>query len=191
MKLGKFSILEEDQGRWSDSLKEVEALLELHKVLKGKEDEMPWLKEESDIFSLRSCYSTIVEVSSIISVLEKSRNVLWTTQVPMKIKVFGWRTFLNRLATRDHLISRGITSYIHDLSCVFCFLSYENLHHIFFECGVTLRVWSAINMWIRLTVMEGEDVLICFLSSCNNSGMKVKKNKEGIIWWVVLWSLWK
>lgn len=41
MKLGKFSISEEDQGRWSDSLKEVEALLELHKVLKGKEDEMP------------------------------------------------------------------------------------------------------------------------------------------------------
>lgn len=67
-------------------------MLELYKVLKGKGDGVLWLKEEFDVFSVRSCYSSIVEDNSFVNtalVLEKACSLLWTTQAPMKIKIFG------------------------------------------------------------------------------------------------------
>lgn len=39
--------------------------------------------------------------------------ILWKAQVPFKIKAFGWKTFLNRLLSKDHLRRRGIISSNH------------------------------------------------------------------------------
>lgn len=33
---------------------------------------------------------------------------LWEATVPLKIKTFGWRLFLNKLPSRDQLIHNGI-----------------------------------------------------------------------------------
>lgn len=34
--------------------------------------------------------------------------IVWKLEVPFKIKVFGWRLFVNRLSTIDLLMYRGI-----------------------------------------------------------------------------------
>lgn len=62
----------------------------------------------------------------------------------MKIKVFGWRVLLDRLTSKDQLLSRSILSSSHDLPCALCFQWDENLPHLCLSCSVAKKVWSAI-----------------------------------------------
>ncbi|KAI5437740.1 hypothetical protein KIW84_023742 [Lathyrus oleraceus] len=185
-------ISEEDNCKWLDNIKEVEAVLD--KVTKGKEDGIVWTKEESGVVFAKFYFNAIDEASCLDPLdqtQEKAFGALWSTQVHIKIKVFGWKTLLNRLATRDLLLSRGIISFSHDLTCVFYFRVEENLQHIFFECGAVTKVWATTNCWIGYSFLEGEAIINSFLATCNILERKFKKNKKGIIWSAVLWSIWK
>lgn len=109
------------------------------------------MKEDSKNLSVRSFYFVIFKQSSIdnsVLALGKACNLLWASQVPMKINVFDWRTLLDKLATKDQLKRRGILSSIHDLPCIFCFLFEENLQNLFLECGVAASL-VCIDMWVR------------------------------------------
>lgn len=58
---GDLGISIEDLGNCLNSFLEVMTLLEKHKLTKGKEDEVVWLKEDTKVFTVRSCYTIIVE----------------------------------------------------------------------------------------------------------------------------------
>lgn len=68
--------------------------------------------------------------------------------VPVRIKTFGWRGFLNRLATKDQLKKRDLCLSIYEGVCVFCFQSDEDLNHLLFDCSFPKKVWDLMGSWI-------------------------------------------
>ncbi|XP_037405530.1 uncharacterized protein LOC119268121 [Triticum dicoccoides] len=83
---------------------------------------------------------------------------LWKSRCTLKIKVFGWLLFFDRLNTKDLLIRRHWRSPLNDNLCVICQeLSYEDMLHLFFNCNFGRRVWNYLSIdWSR-----GPDILQC------------------------------
>ena len=58
---------------------------------------------------------------------------LWKSQLPNKIKVFGWRVCQDILPTRENLAS----------TCGLYRQNTESVLHVLWECGVAQDVWAA------------------------------------------------
>jgi len=54
--------------------------------------------------------------------------------------LYAWRVMINRLPTRDNLVSIGIP--IKSNLCVFCNEEEENMSHIMFMCKFSSYVWK-------------------------------------------------
>ena len=72
---------------------------------------------------------------------------LWDIKCTMKIKVFGWLLFFDRLNTKDLLIRMHWRSPLDDNLCVICNeYVYEDRLHMFFNCNFSHRVWSYLSI---------------------------------------------
>ena len=68
---------------------------------------------------------------------------LWKSRCTMKIKVFGWLLFFDRLNTKDMLVRRHWRSQAEDNLCVICnAYVHEDRSHLFFQCNFSSRVWN-------------------------------------------------
>ncbi len=63
---------------------------------------------------------------------------LWKTKCVMKIKVFAWLLFCDRLNTRDMLDRRHCAKEDDDLTCALCNTHHQTscLLHMSFQCGL-------------------------------------------------------
>ncbi|XP_058726229.1 uncharacterized protein LOC131597556 [Vicia villosa] len=118
------------------------------------EDNFSWAKSSSGSFTVKSCYEFFKKFLSgqpMESDKVKALNFLWKFKVPPKILCFAWRFLLNRLATRDQLVRRGVLEEGIDSSCALCGFGEESLSHLFFLCKVSVRIWRRVFMWLDLS----------------------------------------
>lgn len=158
-----------------------------------KDDVVTWTNEISKVYWVSSYYATCLQLCSNILPAFPSSNVfrrLWSSYIPMNIKIVDWRVCLDMIASKDQLLRRGIIHFPRDLPFPLCLLVEENLQHLFLECNVSKYVWNAIFRWVGFDVVEGEGILDNVLGTCSYFEKKVRKNKTGLISWVVLWGIW-
>nr|GEV90718.1 RNA-directed DNA polymerase, eukaryota [Tanacetum cinerariifolium] len=62
----------------------------------------------------------------------------WVKCVPVKVNVFAWRAWLERLPTRDNLAKRGVHTYSN--LCPVCGSSPENIQHLLFGCDLAKKI---------------------------------------------------
>lgn len=181
--------------RFVDNLCALHILL-LPRVLSlDKANEVQWEFKNLKKFSVGASYSALgvnTVSSTLVLLVFDSRvfNLLWATSIPMKIKVFGWRVMLYRLANKDQLFRRGILSSSHDLPCALCLCEDESLLHLFVNCGVSKQVWDVIFKWIKIDVMVEEGIVDYFSGVSSVFVKKVSNNRVGVIWWAALWGIW-
>lgn len=104
---------------------------------KEDEDTIVWLSEPIEGYIMISDHILISEESDSEEQEEGKSEVfekIWKVQVLFRIRVFGWRVFLNMIACKDQLFRRGVLSSNIDMSCVLCLEIVENMEHIFFDC---------------------------------------------------------
>ncbi|GKA27525.1 RNA-directed DNA polymerase, eukaryota [Tanacetum coccineum] len=73
----------------------------------------------------------------------------WVKFIPIKINVFAWRVYLDRLPTRLNLNRRNIQ--VLDQSCPVCKDAAEEVSHLFFSCPLAVDVHRLICRWWNLT----------------------------------------
>ncbi|GJS96704.1 RNA-directed DNA polymerase, eukaryota [Tanacetum coccineum] len=73
----------------------------------------------------------------------------WVKYVPIKINVFAWRVWLDRLPTRLNLIQRNVS--VSSLLCPICSSSSEDISHLLFKCSLAADVFRLICRWWDLT----------------------------------------
>lgn len=116
----------DDYSVMSSSVVELKATLSDFCPSLVTEDKFSWEINPTKIFSIPSCYDQLLLMSDCSAVLETSLveavSEVWRNEIAQKIKLFGWRLFLNILPSRDQFNRRGILVNSHDLPCVFCFL---------------------------------------------------------------------
>jgi len=100
--------------------------------------------------------------------------MLWQKDIPLKVVVFAWRLFRNRLPTKDDLSRRGI---LNDDSCL-CVAgcgSLETAHHLFLHCSLFGSVWYLINSWIGFSTavpLLPSEHFVQFNFSCGGSQVR-------------------
>nr|GEV01965.1 RNA-directed DNA polymerase, eukaryota [Tanacetum cinerariifolium]GEV02301.1 RNA-directed DNA polymerase, eukaryota [Tanacetum cinerariifolium] len=68
----------------------------------------------------------------------------WLPHLPIKLNVFAWRLYLDRLPTKSNLIRRGIQV---SSPCPNCNSFDEDVSHIFFKCPLAIEVSRAVCRW--------------------------------------------
>ena len=96
-----------------------------------------WKLENSGKYSARSLYRFIVNPGCV----DLRMVDVWNTRVPLKIQIFLWMVWHDRVQTTVQLKKRKWGGQIH---CKLCG-EMEDLDHLFFKCPVALFVWC----WVR------------------------------------------
>ncbi|GJY55011.1 RNA-directed DNA polymerase, eukaryota [Tanacetum coccineum] len=105
----------------------------------------------------------------------------WVKYVPIKINVFAWKVFLDRLPTRSNLQHRGVL--VSDLLCPLCSSAQEDSYHLFFSCRLVTDIVRLVCRWWNVSwtpLGSYADWLNWFISIRLSS--KVKDLLEGVLY---------
>ena len=117
--------------------------------------------------------------------------MLWQKNVPLKVVVFAWRLFRNRLPTRDNLLQRNVLNSDSCL-CITRFGSPETINHLFLHCSYFSTVWNCILRWIGFSTAAPLDVSDHFTQFClGGGGPQVRLTILIAIWFATVWKIWK
>jgi hypothetical protein len=115
-----------------------ELMTVLHEVQLDEQgqDKVVWALEKSSEFSTKSLYNCLTHGG----VKDKLNDILWKCKVPLKVKVFLWQAWHNKLPTAESLVKRNWQG---SPSCCLCG-KVETVDHILFECVFAQYVWCCI-----------------------------------------------
>ncbi|GAU33009.1 hypothetical protein TSUD_358760 [Trifolium subterraneum] len=159
-------------------------------VLQGDAtDRWVWKLHPSQSYSVRSAYSYLMVSDG--SPMEDFASFLWMKSVPLKVNIFIWRLFLNRLPTKDNLLRRGVIE-VHMVLCSTNCGKSEDVVHLFLQCDVYSQVWQLVLNWLGFSTalhvsLSGHADQFCGLGG--NS--KTSRTLFTIIWVSVLFVIWK
>ncbi|GKB47466.1 RNA-directed DNA polymerase, eukaryota [Tanacetum coccineum] len=112
----------------------------------------------------------------------------WVKSVPIKVNVFAWKLFLDRLPTRLNLARRNV--YVPSLDCPLCDQGEEDTSHLFFGCSAAKEVMKLICRWWDLyyQLVESYEEWFAWFKSIRLEA-KSKDVLEGVFF-VSWWSVW-
>ncbi|KAA3488883.1 reverse transcriptase [Gossypium australe] len=109
-------------------------------------DLMAWSGESSGEFSVRSSYKLLQNLDPTAYALQTNYRAcyrkLWQIDLPLKIKLFIWRTTWHYLATKANLFLRRLTN---NSLCHCCGIGEETMNHIFRACPIAKGVWRVLS----------------------------------------------
>ena len=112
------------------------------------EDRWRWKAETSHVYSVCSAYKLLTVHPSTVSVVSASS--IWNKDVPLKVVLFAWRLFRDRLPTKMNLVRRGVISNEARLCTAGCG-SEETSDHLFLHCNIYGSIWHNIYKWLNLS----------------------------------------
>ncbi|GKV01451.1 hypothetical protein SLEP1_g14002 [Rubroshorea leprosula] len=151
-------------------------------------DSWQWLHGRDGIYSVKAAYDFLSPKVCVLD--EKWSRIIWSKYVPSKLSVFGWRLFLDRLATKENLCKRGILLTGGDVSCGFCHEGVEGLHHIFCECEGVWLVWKKVLGWWGLQSVLPNDIFGLAESVVYGISGGCLKELGDLIFLVTAWLVW-
>jgi hypothetical protein len=155
----------------------------------GLADRWVWKLHSSKCYTVKSTYVNLTTVD--ITLNERFEPFLWLKSVPLKVNIFVWRLFMNRLPTKDNLHKRAAIAATH-LSCAAKCGWYKDRDHLFFRCDVYGQVWLMVSKWLGFeSVFHGN---IWFHSSQFRGLGGISKNSRTaftIIWISFIYVIWK
>jgi len=111
-------------------------------------DRWRWIYDPIIGYSVRGTYKHLMVSASPVE--HFLPDAVWLKQVSMKVSVFVWRLFCNRLPTQDNLVRRRVLHH-DDLACVGGCGSHESEAHLLLECIVFGSLWHHIYQWVDIS----------------------------------------
>ncbi|KAG8060373.1 hypothetical protein GUJ93_ZPchr0002g26796 [Zizania palustris] len=149
-------------------------------VLSDTKDSVLWSLTSKGTFTVSSFYLALKTQN-----LVKRRNVVWGLKVPLKIKIFLWLAYKNKILTRDNLVKRGWKGDIKN--CVFCCRE-ESVQHLFFDCSVAKFIWRMVYTCFNIgPFADMKHVWDTWFGKLN----KRVRNVVGVGLAAVFWSVWR
>ncbi|KAL4569429.1 hypothetical protein LXL04_025066 [Taraxacum kok-saghyz] len=81
----------------------------------------------------------------------------WYPFVPIKVPIFGWRVFLDRLLMSHWNLSRKWME-VPLLLCLICSFAINNIDHLLVFCELVVDLWRKVSKWIDKPVVEWTQV---------------------------------
>jgi len=102
---------------------------------------------EFSVYTVQSAYNFLN--ANVTADLPVSVSSLWHKDVPLKVTLFAWRLFRNRLPTKDNLFRRQIIV-MDAQACVGDCGEMETSHHLLLHCNFFGAVWYFIFRWLGI-----------------------------------------
>ncbi|GJT58888.1 RNA-directed DNA polymerase, eukaryota [Tanacetum coccineum] len=150
-------------------------------ILSNMDDRWFWDLNGDGVFQVKDVRSMLDE--AFLPKMEVPTR--WIKSIPIKVNVFAWKLYLDRLPTRSNLSRRNVS--LPSLACPLCDHVLEDSSHLFFGCSVAKDIQKLICRWWNLDVHpyeSYEDWLSWFKSI--RLGSKTKEVLEGVFY--VSWS---
>jgi len=122
--------------------------------------------------------------------MDKSLELVWHKQVPLKVTVFAWRLIRDRLPTKANLAMRGVIT-ADEIVCVSGCGHVETTGHLFLSCTVFASLWQQVREWIGFVGVDSNNIfdhLVQFLYMIG--GGKAKRSFMQLIWLLCIWVVW-
>ncbi|GJR03661.1 F-box domain containing protein [Tanacetum coccineum] len=115
----------------------------------------------------------------------------WIKSIPIKVNVFAWKLYLDRLPTRSNLSRRNVS--LPSLACPLCDHVLEDSSHLFFGCSVAKDIQKLICRWWNLDVHPYESYEFGHLVQIYRLVLRRKEMLDGVFYVSVVGekSLWK
>jgi len=148
-----------------------------------------WKLETSHIFSVRSAYTALTS-ESIASPMAAVTTPCHA-QAPLKVVLFAWRMFRERLPTKDNLLHRGVITFDYRLCLAGC-NSVETTIHLFLHCPTFGSVWQYLLRWLGFSTALPLGVIDHFNQfSSDNGTVKGRRAILQVICLATTWEIWK
>lgn len=154
-------------------------------ILSQMNDRWYWSQDGSGEFSVKSVHNLIDD--SLLPMEDVPTR--WVKLIPIKINIFAWRVFLDKLPTRLNISLRGVE--IPSILCPICNASVESSSHLLFTCPFARQVRSKVLRWWELDdhdFCSYEEWLLWFKSIRMSSSLKAMF--EGVCY-VMWWAIWR
>ena len=152
-------------------------------------DRWVWRLHPSKSYTVQPAYSNLTAVDFNIS--EDFSHFLWLKAVSLKVNIFVWRLFLNRIATKDNLYKRNILEAT-NVSCAALCGKEEDRDHLFFQCDYYGRLWLLLSHWFCVvTVLHGNLSTHANQFSALGGFSKKSRTTFAIVWISALYVIWK
>jgi len=177
---------------WEELLVECRLLLLTVVLQDTSNDVWTWLPDPGVGYSVRRAYRILT------SSLPDNQNAplvcadhLWRRDIPLKVSVFVWRLFRNRLPTKVNLFHRGV---IHNEAqmCVSGCGLHECSDHLFLLCNHFGKVWHLVRQWLGVYIVDPPTLVDHFIQFGTSAGFsKARCSFMRLIWFATSWVIWK
>jgi hypothetical protein len=152
----------EEVAEWN----ELQESLDLIEVVDDKNDEVMWALESSRKFSAKSLYKLIKDSGTV----DHRMTELWKMKLPLKIKIFIWMLWHNRVLTGEQMKIRKSKK---SERCKYCG-KLETRNHLFFNCNIAQVIWVWVSISLRWSerptlVQHYEDMMKIGLDPIRNN----------------------
>jgi len=152
-------------------------------------DTWRWKLETSSTFSVRSAYSVLTSESAAASTVAVP--TIWHQQVPLKVVLFVWCLFRDRLPTKDNLLRRGVIT-LDSRMCIADCNSIETTNHLFLHCSTFGSVWQCLLRGLGFSTALPLGVIYHFNQfSWDDGAVKDRRTILQVIWFATTWEIWK
>jgi len=155
----------------------------------GLDDRWVWKLHPSNKYTVQTTYFYLTAVD--INITEDFHHFMWHKAVPLKVNIFVWRLFLNRLATKDNLRTRHVLD-VSQVPCAASCGAVEDRDHLFFKCDHYGCLWLLISHWLGIdTVLHGNLYAHSYQFCALGGFSKNSRTTFSIIWISTLFVIWK
>jgi hypothetical protein len=145
------------------------------------DDKVTWKLEKLGKYSTRSMYRYI----TFAGVVDVRMMEIWNSKIPLKVKIFLWMAWHDRIQTTQQLKTRNW-----DKADVCKFCDKEELdNHLLFQCPIARILWCCVRDSLGwpsapISITNFQDLFL----------VQGNRDAHEIVWWVmaaVEWSIWK
>jgi len=175
---------------WEEEiLGEITLLLQSINLQVDREDRWLWNLETSQIFSVRSAYHYMTAHSQDTSTMASPS--IWHKNIPLKIVLFAWRLFRDRLPAKDSLFCRHVIA-TDSRTCVSRCGSLKNSSHLLLHCNTFGSVWHFIYRWLGISPATPYSVTDNFSQFIfAGGGAKARQSIMQVLWFATVWEIWQ
>ncbi|PNX86424.1 heat shock protein, partial [Trifolium pratense] len=139
-------------------------------------------------YTVRGAYQLLTSQASVT--LDAAENLIWHSQVPLKVSIFAWRLLRDRLPTRVNLVTRGVlspTAHTYVFGCG----AAESAHHLFISCGIIGSLWDLVRLWIDIPLADFTTLRDHFVQfTVSMGGSRAWRSFLQLIWLSCVWVIW-
>ncbi|GJS69465.1 RNA-directed DNA polymerase, eukaryota [Tanacetum coccineum] len=154
-------------------------------ILSHSRDKWTWSLDPNGEFSVKTARDFIDD----LMLPKECTATRWLKCIPLKINIFAWRVYLDKLPTRANISLRGID--IPNIMCPICNSSMESTNHLFFSCTLAKDLLKKVTRWWELEYVDIHSYgdWLDWLKSLKLQN-RVKDLFEAVCY-VLWWSIWK